>query len=108
LIGFQCNIGSWPLVIKDVLQDIRSFRQCVSLNAGLCSETGKWRSLPDSVSVPVLMDNDLGRAEGQGSNLVVVPQNVLAQVHSVGATSARRPGHNTTETLWSDVAQDHW
>ena len=51
------------------------------------------------------MDNNLGRADSNGPSLVVVLHVVLAQVHSVGATSTQRPGdmHRDTSEAGSDV-----
>ena len=43
---------------------------------------------PDSVRVPVLIDNDLSRADGNGTGLIVVFQIVFSQVDSVDATAA--------------------
>lgn len=47
------------------------------------------RSPPDSVGVPVLVDNDLAGADGHGAGLVVGLQVVFSQEDSVGATAAR-------------------
>lgn len=47
------------------------------------------RSPPDSEGVPVLVDNDLGGADGEGTGLVVGVQVVFSQVHSVVAIAAR-------------------
>lgn len=51
-------------------------------------DEGKWLSPPDSVRVPVLVDDDLGGADGDGTTLIVGVQAVFSQVHSVGATAA--------------------
>lgn len=49
---------------------------------------------PDSVGIPVLMDDDLGGSKSHGTLLVVVLQVVLAQVHPVGVAAAIRPQEN--------------
>lgn len=43
--------------------------------------------LPDSVRVPVLVDDDLGGADGNGTSLIVL-QVVFSKIDSVGATAA--------------------
>lgn len=62
-------------------------------------------SPPDSVRVPVLVDDNLGGADGDGARFVVGLQIVFAQEHSVGATAAwpqttRKQG---SELLWSTL-----
>lgn len=72
-------------------------------------------SPPDVVGVPVLMDDDLFRADGNGTSLVVLIQSMFSQVDSVGATAAwpqktekhclKAGNHSSIQNLFYSIIQ---
>lgn len=56
-------------------------------SAGSRAEEKGARAPPDSVRVPSLVDDDLGRTDGDGTRLIIL-QVVFSQVDPVGVTAA--------------------
>lgn len=67
-------------------------------------DKGKCLSLPNSVRVPVLMDDDLGGADSHRTTLIC-NQIVLPQVDSIGATAAwpQNMQKHGSELLWPEI-----
>lgn len=60
----------------------------INSHSNIIQDEGKSLSPPDIVRVPVLVDDDLGGADGDGTRLIVGFEIVFSQVDSVGATAA--------------------
>lgn len=80
LLGHECKHHIYK-------QNINEHETVTAAQQSTLQDEGKWLSLPDSVRVPLLMDDDLGGADGDGTSLIVL-QIVFSQIDSVGATAA--------------------